>query len=332
MTSQADTAKQRFLALAPQTPGLPLFHQPWWLDAVCGPDCWGVAVRESGKQLQAAMPYRIENRIGMTFLTMPPLTQFLGPWLAPSEGKLTRRMAREKELLGELIDQLPRFHYYNQNFSSDIGNWLPFYWRGFQQSTYYSYVLDDLADTDALWAGLQENIRREIRKARKRVSVRDDGSLDELHVLIDATYRRQHLAAPVPGAVLQRLWNACRDHQCARIVLAEGGAGELHAGALVVWDAESAFYLIGGGDPRYRTSGAASLVLWEAIRAVSEQTRRFDFEGSMVESIERFFRAFGARRRAYFNVRKMSAGAWLAVHGRRQVRRNLARIARRGSE
>ena len=49
-----------------------------------------------------------------------------------------------------------------------------------------------------------------------------------------------------------------------------------------------------------------SLALWEAIQFSSQVSRRFDFEGSMIESIERFFRAFGAREVPYFYVSRCS--------------------------
>jgi hypothetical protein len=51
-----------------------------------------------------------------------------------------------------------------------------------------------------------------------------------------------------------------------------------------------------GSDPRFRTSGAMSLLTWEAIKYAGQVTRRFDFEGSMLRPVERFFRAFGGRQ------------------------------------
>ena len=74
-----------------------------------------------------------------------------------------------------------------------------------------------------------------------------------------------------------------------------------------MWDENSAYYLMGGGDPDLRNSGAASLVLWEAIKHASTVTGKFDFEGSMNESIERFFRGFGGRQELAFNVSKTNS-------------------------
>ena len=58
------------------------------------------------------------------------------------------------------------------------------------------------------------------------------------------------------------------------------------------------------GDPELRSSGATSLCMWEAIAHATSVTTRFDFEGSMIESIERFFRGFGAEQTPYFHITK----------------------------
>jgi hypothetical protein len=42
--------------------------------------------------------------------------------------------------------------------------------------------------------------------------------------------------------------------------------------------------------------------MWEAIKFASTVTESFDFEGSMIEPVERFFRAFGARQTSYHTV------------------------------
>ncbi len=60
-----------------------------------------------------------------------------------------------------------------------------------------------------------------------------------------------------------------------------------------------------------------SFCLWQAIQFASTVTRQFDFEGSMIQPIERFFRAFGGQQTAYHNVSRTSSmvlrGA-LALH------------------
>ena len=86
--------------------------------------------------------------------------------------------------------------------------------------------------------------------------------------------------------------------------VATGPDRQPHAGVYLVSDSRSVYYLLGGSDPELRNSGATSLLMWEAIRWASEQGKQFDFEGSIVEPIERFVRSFGARQTPFFKIEK----------------------------
>ena len=265
-----------------------------------------MALVEKGGAIVAAMPYVPRKRYGFTLLGQPALTQTLGPWLRETDGKSSTKLAQHKDWLQALIDQLPHFSHFTQNWHWRMGNWLPFYWAGFQQTTRYTYILQELSDEQELWQGLQENIRREIKKASNRLQlrVRDDLTVDDFLVLNRMTFARQDMALPYTEAFVHKLDQACVARQARKIFIAEDEQGRRHAGVYVVWDGNSAYYLMGGGDPELRNSGATSLCMWEAIKFAATVTKRFDFEGSMIEPVEKFFRAFGAQQTPYFTVSK----------------------------
>ena len=284
----------------------PLFSQSWWLDAVA-PGTWNEVLIEKGGALYARLPYVSRRKWGLRILDMPPLTQSLGPWLRPYEGKYTSRLAEEKELMAELIERLPAFDIFQQRFHSSITNWLPFYWKGFEQTTRYSYAIERLTDLDSIWEELDKSVRTSIRKAEKEVIVRDDLGLDKFIALEELVFKRQGKVLPYSVDLLERLDEACQAHSCRRIFFAEDAHGSIHAAAYIIWDDQSAYYLMGGGDPELRGSGASSLCLWESIKFAGGVTNCFDFEGSMLEDVEHFFRAFGAKQKPYFEVRKFNS-------------------------
>ena len=88
----------------------------------------------------------------------------------------------------------------------------------------------------------------------------------------------------------------------------------VHAAAYVVWGGEVAYYLVGGGDPELRCSGAGSLVMWESILRAREVAPVFDFEGSMLPPVERFFRAFGGRQTPYLHAEPGNASSSPGAH------------------
>jgi lipid II:glycine glycyltransferase (peptidoglycan interpeptide bridge formation enzyme) len=74
------------------------------------------------------------------------------------------------------------------------------------------------------------------------------------------------------------------------------------AGVYVVWDARKMYYLIGGMDPAHKTTGAMSLLIWEALQMAADMGLQLDLEGSMQQSIARFFAGFGAKAQAYHKI------------------------------
>lgn len=277
---------------------------------------------EKGDTVAATMPYVVRRRLGLTILGQPALTQTLGPWLRETGAKPSARLARHKDVLQALIAALPSFSRYAQHWHWSMSNWLPFYWAGFEQTTRYTYILQDLSDEDALWMGLQENIRREIRKATNRfdLCIREDESIDDFIALNRLTFARQGMTLPYTDEFVRCLDHACADRRARKILIAEDKEGRRHAGVYIVWDENSAYYLMGGGDPELRNSGATSLCMWEAIKFARTVTRRFDFEGSMLEPVEKFFRAFGAEQTPYFAVSKTNSRALNLIQCLRQLK------------
>ena len=223
---------------------------------------------------------------------------------------------------GRVVARLPyvvrgrrrlRAHAFVQHFSPTMLNALPFHWAGYRLELQYTYRLEGLGSEEALWDGLRGSLRREIRKARRRVEVRDDLPLDRFHAIWAMTFARQGLPAPLSLAALERLDAACAARGARAMLFGRDDAGRVHAVSYVVWDEHTAFYLIGGGDPELRTSGASSLLMWESIMRAREITDVFDFEGSMLRPVERFFRGFGSRQTPYLRVSLARAHARAAL-------------------
>ena len=294
-----------------------LFQEPWWLDAVA-PGGWDeVEVRSDG-HLTARLPFVTRRRRGLTELTSPPMTKTLGPWLAPAEGKYTNLLARQMEALQELIGKLPKFDVFRQAFAPELMNWLPFHWHGFRASGGVTYRLEDLSSVDEIWRGLRENIRREVRKAERQLTIVDDLGVDRFLETAALTFGRQSMASPIDSRLMHRIDEAAGRRNQRRILFAVDDHHRVHAAVYLVWDERVFYYLAGGADADLRTSGASSLAMWTAIRHAAEVSACFDFEGSMSEPIERYFRAFGARQVPYLVVSRHNRRA-AALSAMRQL-------------
>ena len=313
--------------MASSNPINSIFLTDWWLDVSARGSKWGYATVRENNSIVASMPWVLrQNAFGFNIIDQPPLTYFHGPTFNLSSRGLSssKQVSVEHNLMSNLISQLPRFDYFSQRFSHTVTNWLPFYWQGYSQQTSYTYILQDLSSIDDLWSNLHSNIRREIRKAIKQnVTVEQTDDIDSLLLLVEKSFHRQNRKLPYRKSFAKSLFEACKNHNSAAIFLARGSNGELHAGNLIVWDELSSYYLIGGGDPDLRTSGATSLAMWHAIKFCSRFSNSFDFEGSMNPRIEQFVRAFGASQVSSHVISKHSSKLLLSSYHFKSILKSL---------
>ncbi|GAA3706785.1 GNAT family N-acetyltransferase [Oceanisphaera sediminis] len=295
--------KNKYRQLCEKEITIPIFSQAWWLDSVAG-DGWDVVLVEKGDEIHASMPYVTKKKYGLTILSQPALTQHLGPWLRPSVAKYARRLAQEKDLLQALYSQLPMHVHYSQNWHHQCTNWLPLHWMGYAQTTRYTYIINELNDLDMVNKNFDTNIRTDIRKAQNKAGVKvvTDLPIDTFLKLNRKVFSRQGMTLPYSEELVKRIDKNATSRNAGKCFIAVDEQGRHHAGVYIIWDNNSAYYLLGGGDPDLRNSGATSLCMWEAIQFAATVTKSFDFEGSMIEPIERFFRAFGAQQVPYFSV------------------------------
>ena len=283
---------------------LPLFIQYDWFNALYD-DNWDVAVEVKGGNVVGVLPYLITKKKSFKVITPQFLSPYQGVWIKYPEGqKYSSKVGFEKEVMNGLIDQLPKVDAFKQNFLPGFTNWIPFNWRGYEQSTRYTYIISNISDAEKVFNDFKENIRREIRKAEKSLTVEIFDDVELMFQMKQKIYEANNDEYPIPLSRLKAVYNYCKANNCGEIIVAKDSEGNIHSLMLYVWDNESAYYLHGVTDVNYKTSGSMSLLLWEAIKKSASKTKAFNFEGSMVESIERYFRGFGGEQTPYFQISK----------------------------
>ena len=319
------TNKHLYKQLCEKESTIPIFSKDWWLDAEAGEGNWDVVLVEENGHIIGSLPYYyVTTRWGRKHIVMPKLTQVMGPWLKyPDNAKNTTRLSFEKKVMTKLIEQLPDFDIFVQNFHYTISNWLPFFWKGFKQTTRYTYIIESLTDLDKVLSNFGRKAKEKIRKASKLVHVYTRDDIEKFYKINLMSFRRQNMTSPYDLDYLIRIDNACKIHQARKIFFAEDETGRIHSAIYVVWDTGSIYLLMSGGNPQLRSSGAKSLLVWEAIKQLHTIAPRFDFEGSMVEGIESYNRTFNAVQMQYFSISKI-------ITKRQRIKNTFKKILNRG--
>jgi hypothetical protein len=278
-----------------------VFCRSWWLNTVRGVR---VLACFSGKEIIAGIPLFIEKRFGIPVCTMPKLTQTWGVVMRPLQGKTVTAAARETKILRTFAARLSQHRLFFQAFHPSLSNWLPFYWLGFRQTTRFTYVLDDLTDLNRVWNGMSESTRRQITKAQKAGLVAVPCGIEEVQRCECQSFLRQKKKLPHSESLLKDIHDAAKKNDSGTCFAVVDREGTLYSAWLLVWDRNRAYDLVGGTDSALRSSGANSLRVWHAIQFAATRSRVFDFEGSVIQSIEQFNRNFGAKQVPYNYVIK----------------------------
>lgn len=301
------TDLEKYRQFSEQETIIPLFSKGWWMDAVCQDD-WDVILIEENGEIRASLPYYHQQTDTEKEIRKATLTQTNGIWMRyPPNQKYERKLAYEKNLMNAVIDEIEQLDLkkYHQYFHYSVTNWLPFFWRGYSQTTRYTYVIHHTNNLDEVYQNFNSNIRKNIRKAEKSLRVCEGLGIDEFYHLNKLTFDRQHLEIPYSFETVSRIDEACERKNARKIYYCADEQHQIHAAAYFVWDDETVYYLMSGSNPDYRNNQSLTLLIYEGIKLASRLNRKFDFEGSMKQNIEQFFRQFGARQMPYHNIYKV---------------------------
>lgn len=312
------TSKEEYIAFCSQTPEIPLFLQPWWLDAVTKPDGkeWRVLLaRNKNGKVEAVMPFLYGSKIGMRYALTPQLTQYTGVWVAEKEGEsITQRLSREKALQNDIIRQIGalKLSFFNLSFPLSYTWWPPFYWAGYRQQSQYTYRIEDLSDLEVVYNRFDYAKKKQIRKAAESGIVIDyEMNADELYDLQCTQLRERGTTDVLSRALVRSVVEESRRRNQGVIARARDTNGNTHAAIFIVWDQHSCWELISAIHPAHRSGGASTLVVWEAMKRLSQYTHAWDFEGSMIEDVDNSFRQFGGVPVPYYTIRK--ATKWFEI-------------------
>lgn len=278
------------------------------MDAVCEGKEWDVALAYDNERLLAAMPFLIRHRFGMNYVLQPELTQFSGPYFCvPQDMSPARRVDFEHHAADLLIDQLAglRLDYFCQRFSPSVTDWLPFHWRGYCQTTRYTYRIDDITDPQRAFDGFDRSKERQRRIRR----IADNYTVDQIdtetfvafHTAYWQSRGKKDLLSP---ELMRRVINTAT--QRGQGITLGLNNGELKTAWFAVYDDRCAHALLSAKAPDVQSADVSALLVWRLIEALSTRTTAFDFEGSMEKSLEYFYRSFGARQVPLLEVSRIS--------------------------
>lgn len=299
--------KKAYFDFCAETKEIPLFMQPYWLDAIVG-DAWDALVSyDKDGQIVGAWAIHERKQRGMKALVLPPMTPFTGMYLKVDETRPVQKQALQRqEILEDLIGQIPEVAIFEQKFQFTLEDWAPFYWAGFKQETRYTFRFEQ-PNAEEIREGLSKTLGRNLRSAERRFTIDVNDDIDEMFALVQNVFKLRDSQMVITLDELRSVYNVLQGRgQCAIYRAIEDD--QVSAAVFVVWDDTTTYYLL-GGRASSNTKHSTNLLLMRAIADAQERGHAFDFEGSMIKGVHRFFQSFGAEMKGYMYVYRYSGVA-----------------------
>ena len=237
-------------------------------------------------------------------LRNPPYTPHIGPVYELRASNPAARTDEQRAIMEAMADYLDGgAAVVTLGLSMGISDGLPFYWRGWKVVPHYTYRIDLDRDEGGLLSMMSVQQRNPIKKAiRDGICVEEAQDTGELRALVLKTFARQSMSISLQD--MDGVLASYPPGKSSYCFIARNQGAPI-AGVYVIHDDRTAYTLMTGYDDALSHNGAGPLAMWEAIRRARELGLKvFDFEGSVVPPIERYYRGFGGRLTPYLTVNK----------------------------
>jgi CelD/BcsL family acetyltransferase involved in cellulose biosynthesis len=280
-----------------------LFNQPQWL-ANYGKELEVVGIYNANHELIGTFNITIQKSKGLSLLRLPSYTPYNALCYINPASNNANRITFEKEIHTAIADYLlsKKAGIILQAFPPVINDMQIYTWKGFKVIPNYTYQLALQTETDFLEQFTSEK-RKSIRKAEKdglRIEKVSDYKL--VKALVEKTFDRKNkdLSLTMIDKILFQFANA--SNSFAFIAYQHGKPS---ACTFCIYDRNTVYYLLGGYDDTNKHHGAGATCMHKSIQhAQTLGLTTFDFEGSMLPEVEKYFREFGGQLVPYYTINK----------------------------
>ncbi|MCX6350842.1 MAG: hypothetical protein NTX03_03160 [Bacteroidetes bacterium] len=274
-----------------------------YLDSVC-PN-WSAIIITKNNEWLAVMPINISTKNFVSYSLKPAFVQYTGILFKPINEKKHREVYIKKICIQKVIDAIPKnVKLFNQNFSPEFDYFIPFYWNKFLIQPFHSYCLSLEDSIENIENNFSDSVaKRMAKEERYGLHVVENNSIDALiSLMLDRKIINEEDAHK-----LRTLWDYIISINAGfTIYVTDPKTNKVYSGGAFIIDKERVIFLSSALDLRYKNTGAQSLLIRKGIRKAHSlgNIKIFDFDGSMIESLENYNRSFGATPINYFNISK----------------------------
>lgn len=267
-----------------------------------------IGIYKDENQLIGGFYFLNTKKYGFTFVKLPPYTPNCGLFFTSDSKNNSSINNFSKEIMNEIC----AFFSKQKStltvlaFPSNIVDFQPFIWKKYKVIPNYTYRINLQKSVEEIKSHFDSKNRNVISKALKQgVDIKENSlSKEELYkFFIDSLNTTD---ANIYETELKNVFMKFSDDTNSFSVSAYKN-NELLGSVFCVFDKNICYYLLGGAHKKSGIQGVNNLLIQNSIEKAKDLgCKTFDFEGSMLKGVEKFFRSFGPELVPYFTVNKAS--------------------------
>jgi len=264
-----------------------VYAYSWYLDRIC--QNWDALIW--GDYLYI-MPLVNNIKYGISYIYQPFFTQQLGVFSC---------LPTEPVIVDQFLDAIPKqFRLTDMNLN--IGNTLKTPNFGFRNNT--TYHLNLQPEISTIRAGYNSNTRRNVQKAiQNKISISPVSDIDFFMKFIqDNLQEKSPEIKSKHYLALRKVVNYALEHQLGEIYGAWDSDNNLVASVFFVSSNQKSIYLAASSNQAGIEQSAMFLLVDTFIEKNAGKKQIFDFEGSNIPGVARFYAGFGATPETYYSV------------------------------
>ncbi len=263
-----------------------IFHHPGYWNAVTEKSWHLLRVYEKDKPV-AFMPILPQKKYFLKYYWQPPFVLYANPIIVPFRYKnsyeLYSRLRKIYTLIAEFLTR--EFRFFSFQCVPEFSYLLPFVQKGINPTLRTTFIIENYQGEKQY----SEVLRRKLRKTKKSLSISQEKSPE----IFLEVYRKsgKNFLQGARKEILQRILQADLPFITQKNVRSPDG--NILGSAVFVEGKKEIYYLLGVQIEKMKNT-AIGIMLEETIKEATTKNKIFNFEGSHIEPVERFFRSFGA--------------------------------------
>lgn len=286
-------------------PHIGVFASKEWL-SIYGESLVMIGIYKDENQIIGGFYYLKTKKFGFDFIKLPPYTPHCGLFFI---GESTNQSSKNNFTKEVVLEVCNHFNELKSTltilaFPSNVIDMQPFIWDKYKVIPNYTYRLSLEKTLEEIKSNFESKTRNAINKAVKEGVEISLNSLTRQQVFASLVTNLDSAGANIYYAPLKNILFGFSDESNSFCYVARKN-NEVLGLVFCIYDKNVCYYLLAAVGKNIGVQGVNNLLVLHCVEKAQQLgCKVFDFEGSMLKGVEKFFRSFGPEMFPYYTANK----------------------------